>query len=524
MPECLVPECPLAECPLPECPLAEYVTTHGPDELHGDNFTGGGWCGQSSRPGDAVKLKVPDVAIGAALALSTFAVYARVSGFGFLNFDDELYVTQNAHVTAGLTTEGAKWAFTGVVAGNWMPVTLLSHMLDVQLFGMRSGMHHLVNVLLHALAAVLLFGCLRRATGERGPSAFVAFVFALHPLHVSSVAWVAERKDVLSACFWFLALYCYVRYAERPSAGRYLPVAAFFSLGLMSKPMLVTFPFTLLLLDLWPLRRLRWPGAIVEKLPLVALSAAASAVTYFAQLSGGAVQSTGLLMRAENAVLSYAIYLGQTFWPVRLAVMYPYPQSIRAAEAAAALALVLLFSGVAAGAWRTRPWVTIGWFWYLGTLVPVIGFIQAGEQAHADRYMYIPMIGLSIVLAWSAQEAALRWPAMQRPFVLAGVMACFACAARARAESAWWHDSETLFRRALAVTQRNAVAHNNLGAAMISRGGYVEAIPQLEAALRIRPDHAEANYNLGIARMLAGDSAAAIAHFETAIRVRPNYA
>ena len=498
-----------------------------------------------------------NLAICLGLLLSTLAVYSQVAGFDFINYDDPVYVYQNAHVVSGLTLANVKWAFTSVVDGNWIPVTLLSHILDVQFFGMRSGMHHMVNVWLHALSAVLLFLTLRRATGARGLSAFVAFVFALHPLHVGSVAWVAERKDVLSTVFWFLALYAYIRYTERPGLGRYLVVAAPFCLGLMSKPMLVTFPFTLWLLDLWPLRRAQWPRTIVEKLPLIALSAGASLVTYLVQGSAGFLAAIPLSTRIENVFVSYVTYIGQMFWPTRLAVYYPYPASSEPWQAAAAFAVVLAISVGALRTWRTRPYLAAGWFWYLGTLVPVVGLIQVGSQAHADRYMYVPMVGLLIMLAWGVADIAARWPRAKRVLEVAAVVSCVACLGLAWRETAYWRNSETLFQRALEVTQNNSLAENNLGMHLMTVGrnpdavshfeaalqinpnyadahnnlGFVlsqnperipDAVKQYEAALRLQPDSAEAHNGLGAALVRRGDCAAAIPHFEAALHFKPD--
>jgi tetratricopeptide (TPR) repeat protein len=500
-----------------------------------------------------------DLAIWLGLILSTLAVYSQVGSFDFINYDDPVYVYQNPHVQSGLTLASVKWAFTAVVDGNRIPVTLLSHILDGQLFGMRSGMHHWVNVLLHALSALLLFLSLRRATGARGLSAFVAFVFALHPLHVGSVAWVAERKDVLSTFFWFLALYAYVRYTERPSLGRYLAVVAPFCLGLMSKPMLVTFPFTLWLLDLWPLRRAQWPRTIGEKLPLIALSAGASVVTYFVQRSAGFLAAIPLATRLENVFISYLSYIGQMFWPTRLAVYYPYPVSIPVWQPVAAFAVVLAISAGVLRTWRTRPYLAVGWFWYLGTLVPVIGLVQVGSQAHADRYMYIPMVGLSMMLAWGAADVAQKWPRTKPVLAVAAAVSCAACLALAWREAAYWRNSGTLFERALEVTQNNSVAENNLGmhlmtvqrnldaishfeAALQINPNYTDAhnnlgfvlsqiperipdaVKQYEAALRLQPDSAEAHNGLGAALVRRGDCAAAIPHFEAALHLKPEQA
>jgi tetratricopeptide (TPR) repeat protein len=478
---------------------------------------------QAPRITAAGQQSIVDLAIWLGLILATLAVYAQVGRFDFVNYDDDLYVYDNVQVKTGLTPGNVKWAFTAVVASNWMPVTLLSHIVDVQFFGLQSGMHHLVNVLLHALSAVLLFVVLQRATRARRASAFVAFVFALHPLHVESVAWISERKDVLSAFFFFLTLYCYVRYTERPCLGRYLLVLGPFFLGLMSKPMLVTLPFTLLLFDIWPLRRVPWPKILWEKVPLFALSAGASVVTWFVQRETGAFdRATPLATRIENALISYVTYIGQTFWPVRLSVFYPYPKSIAVWQAAAAFAVILGVSALAIFAWRKRPpvapYLITGWFWYLGTLVPVIGLVQVGQQAHADRYTYIPMVGLLVILAWGAADVAGKWPRTRPAIAAAAAVSCVLWMAVAWTQTAYWRNSEALFQLALDVTGDNWVADNHLGQCLTEKGRNAEAIPYFEAALRIK-DSARDNFNLGLAlSKIPGRSADAVPHFEAALR------
>jgi protein O-mannosyl-transferase len=465
----------------------------------------------------ASQVSTLDLAIGLGLILAIFAVYSQVGTFDFLSYDDNLYVTENPHVQAGLTPESIKWALTAVVAGNWMPVTLFSHMLDCQLFHLQSGMPHLINVLFHMLATLLLFASLKRATGARWPSAFVAMLFAVHPLHVESVAWVAERKDVLSACFWFLALYAYVRYVERPTVRGYLLVALAFGLGLMAKPMMVTFPFTLLLLDVWPLRRAQFPKILWEKLPLIAMSATVSVITYFVQRTTGAVQAYALPVRIENALISYVVYIAQVLWPAGLAVMYPYRQSPAMWQAVAAGIVLLAVSAAVIFAWRTRPYLAVGWFWYLGTLVPVIGLVQVGWQARADRYMYIPMIGLLLMLAWGVAELQVKW------LVLAAAASCIACISVARMQTGYWQNSGTLFERAIDVTQDNYVAEYNLANYLMNTRRGAEAIPHFEAALRAKPDYPEAQNNLGmVLGNIPGRMPDAVSHFEAAVRLRPN--
>ncbi len=459
-----------------------------------------------------------------ALLLVTFAVYAQVRHFDFVNYDDPDYTTGNVHVRQGLTAEGLKWALTSRDAANWFPVTWVSHMLDFQLFGAESGLHHLHNVLLHALAAILLYFFLRRTTGARWRGAVVAFLFALHPLHVESVAWVAERKDVLSACFWFLTLCAYVRYTEHPDLGRYLTVALSLCLGLMAKPMVVTLPLVLLLLDYWPLARLRQRGrkAFWEKLPLLGLSAAAAIITWLVQKHAGAVKAVPLGTRLANATLSCAIYIEKTFWPSRLAVFYPYP---RAFAVFPLLAAGLFLAAITAGAIMLRrraPYLLVGWGWFVITLVPVIGLVQVGGQARADRYMYIPMVGLLIMLVWGAAELLERWRARMLAAPVAAV-ACVACAVLSWIQVGYWRNSETLFRHALAVTSDNSVANHNLGNyLMASTGRLSEAIPYLETAVRLNPDSPPAHTDLGSALAKSGRLPEAIAQFEDAIELAPD--
>ncbi len=465
-----------------------------------------------------------DLLIYLALLLVTFAVYAQVRHFDFVNYDDPDYTIGNAHVRQGLTAQGLEWALTSRDAANWFPLTWLSHMLDFQFFGPHSGWHHLHNVLLHALAAVLLFIFLERATQARWRAALVAFLFALHPLHVESVAWVAERKDVLSACFWFLTLWLYVRYTERPGSGRYLAVASSLCLGLMAKPMVVTLPFVLLLMDYWPLARLgqQWRKAMWEKLPLLGLSAAAAAITWLVQKHAGAVKLLPLSIRLENATKSYALYILKTFWPSRLAVFYPYPRTFTFLSLfASGLLLAAITVGVIVLR-RRSPYLLSGWGWFVTTLVPVIGLVQVGGQSRADRYMYIPMVGLLIMLIWGGAEILERLRANALAVPLAAA-ACMACAVLTWVQIGCWRNSETLFRHALAVTTDNSVANHSLGNYLMASGRLSEALPYLETAVSIDPDSVPAHTDLGstLARM-PGRLPDAIAQFEAAILLAPN--
>ena len=469
-----------------------------------------------------------DFLIGLALLAATFAVYAQVRHFDFVNLDDSAYNSANPHVRRGITPEGLEWAFTSGDDANWFPITRISHMLDCQLFGLASGWHHLTNVLIHGVAALLLFAFFRRATGARWPSALVAFLFAVHPLHVESVAWVSERKDVLSAFFWFLTMLAYQRYAERPGWGRYLLVVAAFCCGLMSKPMVVTLPFVMLLLDAWPLRRkARTAAILLEKVPLLALSLVVSVITWLVQQRAGAVKPLGrfpLGLRLENALVSYGVYIVQMFRPVRLAVFYPYPRHLPAWQAVLAGVVLAGASVMVVRLRRGRPYLVTGWFWYLGTLIPVIGLVQVGAQAHADRYTYIPMAGLSILVAWGAAELASRPRVKSLAAVLLSV-ACLACAVLAWFQVQHWRNSETLFRHALEATTENAVAQDNLGNYLMNvPGGLPEAVVHLEEALRIDPDSIPAHTELGnaLARM-PGRLPESFPHFHAALRLAPDW-
>jgi tetratricopeptide (TPR) repeat protein len=470
---------------------------------------------------------LPDLWICLLLLALTLAVYSQVRHFDFVNYDDPDYVTANSHVRAGLTAGGVAWAFTSYDAANWFPLTWLSHMTDSQLFGLQAGWCHLTNVWLHALAALLLFAVLRRMTGARWPSALVAFLFALHPLHVESVAWVAERKDVLSAFFWCLTLWCYARYAERPGAVRYLAVLVAFALGLMAKPMVVTLPFVLLLLDVWPLRRALRPALLREKAPLVALAAAVSLVTFLAQRHGNAVAPLAgmpALLRVENGLVSYVAYMVSMMWPSGLAVFYPYPASLSPVLVAAAGLALAGISLVAARQFNARPYLAVGWCWYLGTLAPVIGLVQVGGQARADRYTYLPMVGLSIMLAWGVEDLVARRPGARKAVIAAAVAACCACMAVTWRQLPCWTNSETLFRHALDVTSGNYLAHSNLATYYLGEQRNQEARDQAAEALRIKPHYVEAHVNLASALSRLGDAGDAEAEYRVALHREPDNA
>jgi Flp pilus assembly protein TadD len=435
-----------------------------------------------------------DFWIYALLAAAIFAAYGRVLRFGFVNYDDPVYLATNPHVRDGITWSGVLWAFTHSFAGNWFPLTWISHMLDCQLFGLDAGAHHFTNLAIHAVTTLLLFAVLRRITQARWPSAVVAALFALHPLHVESVAWVAERKDVLGALFWMLTLAAYARYVARPKPSRYAWTLAAFALGLMAKPMLVTLPLVLILLDYWPFVR---GFHIREKLPFFALSAAVSVITYLAHQQANAVVSLEIIslgMRLQNALVSYAIYIAKMFWPTGLAIFYPYPQGSLAVPAM--LAGLGSAAVTAAAIWtaRRQPYLIVGWLWYLLTLLPVIGLIQAGQQARADRYMYIPMIGLSIAVVWGAAELLRAWP--QAQMVLAATV-CAAYAVVTFTQVGYWEDGVKLFQRAVDVTGDNYVARFNLAHELREQGDDAGATRQLEEAVRIQPHSGLAHNELG---------------------------
>ena len=450
---------------------------------------------------------------GAAVFALALATFLPIRNHAWLVYDDNVYITQSAPVLAGWTRASLVWAFSSFDGANWFPLTRMSWMLDSELHGRRAGGFLWTNLLLHALATLALFDALARLTRNAPRSAFVAAVFAVHPLHVESVAWIAARKDPLSALFFALALGLYARDRERggTTAGR-LGVFACTAFGLMAKPVVVTLPFVLLLLDFWPLRRLARrdaPGrldaakvrtAIVEKWPLFALVAGFSVVTLFAQSSGGAVASLDQvdpLLRVGNAFTSYAAYLGKSLWPTGLAVFYPHSGAELSGLRVALSATLLL--AVTAAAWSqrgNRPFLAVGWLWYLGTLVPMIGLVQVGSQAMADRYTYLPLIGLGIAAAWGVPELLARLPGRRVVVPLLAVCSIAALGVATSLQLRHWRDSEALFRHALRVTERNHVAHSYLGAALLEQERTADAIREFELALRLRPDLLTVSNNL----------------------------
>ncbi|HEY5910479.1 MAG TPA: tetratricopeptide repeat protein [Verrucomicrobiae bacterium] len=551
------------------------------------------------RPSDALgaaRLRRPWV-VCLLLALATFLAYSIVARHGFVDYDDGDYVSANPHVENGLTWANVAWAFTTGHASNWHPLTWLSHMLDYQLFGRNPGAMHLVNLAIHIANTLLLFLVLRRMTGAHWRSAMVAALFALHPLHVESVAWLSERKDVLSGLFFMLTLWAYGHYAElrtpkpeiqgrsaaAPPVQRFNPSTrqrvwyslslVAFALGLISKPMLVTVPFLLLLLDYWPLDRAQgagdgaqataglgfWLRRFVEKLPFFALAVASSAATFIVQRKGGAV-STALTIgqRSSNAIVSYVRYLWKMLWPENLAVLYPHPgdwpiwQVIGSAVLLAAIFALVIWQA------RTRRYVAVGWLWFAGMLVPVIGLVQVGIQSMADRYTYVPLIGIFIIVAWGVWDLAQRWAWRKEALASAACLSLFTCGLLTMRQAEFWRDSETLFRRAVEVEPKNYLAYNNLGFYFANHGRpaealenyrksiennpnyedalnnmghalaqqqrHAEAIPYYEAALRVRPLHVEVHNNLGNGLSELGKIDEAIAHYRIALEQKPDHA
>lgn len=466
----------------------------------------------------------------ALLVLAVLVVFAQVARHDFINFDDGNYVYNNEYVRSGLSSRSISWALTSFHASYWHPVTTLSHMLDVQLFGVIAGRHLLVNVLLHALNAVLLLLLLHRITRQLWPSAFVAALFALHPAHVESVAWVSERKDVLSTLFFLLSLWTYAGWVRARDRRSYVLTIVYFALGLMSKPMIVTLPFVMLLLDWWPLRRftfddLRTPKKllplIVEKWPHFALIIPASILTMKAQ----AVAMTPLpvMIRYANAVQSYVAYLGKLVWPANLAIIYPYRTVISTSAAVAALVVLAAITAGVLTQVRKRPYLPVGWFWFLGTLVPAIGIVQVGRQSMADRFTYVPFIGLFIAVIWLLLDLTETRREVRRVLAGIGVLLLAVLGVTSYVYASKWRNSETLFRHTLSVTQRNAIAHNNLGAAVLDELRYAEAAEQFRAAVAIAPSEAS-HLGLGTALTGLGDSTGAAASYRAALALNPNSA
>ena len=464
------------------------------------------------------------------LSGATLAVYWQVLSSDFVNFDDTIYVTENEHVKRGFSWDSIKWAFAAGTVAYWHPLTWLSHMLDCELYGLRPGLHHLTNLVIHIANSLLLFLVLRRMTGAIWKSAFVAALFALHPINVDSVAWVAERKNVLSTLFWLLTMWAYATYAHRGGIIRYLAVFLLFALGLLAKPMLVTLPFVMLLLDYWPLKRLRlekWWGLVREKIPFFALSAISVYLSYLSVRRLGITLSTELVpmkLRVTHALVSYVAYIGKIILPRKLAVFYPYPQEVAVYQALGAALFLICVSIVLIWVFRNRPYLGIGWLWFVGTLVPVAGFMQAGLwPAMADRWAYVPLIGLGIITAWGVGDIAAGWHLRTSMVAFAAGVYLSALTVCTWLQVGYWHNSYTLFTHALNVTSDNYIAHLNLGNVCLKEQDVHQAISHYNKAIAIHKDYAEAHYNLGIALGLQEEYDKAISQYHTALRLKKDH-
>jgi len=462
-------------------------------------------------------------AIGLALALATLGLYAPVLGHAFINFDDDVYVTANPIVREGWSWGAFAWAWTTGYAANWHPLTWLSHITDCSLFGLQPAGHHATSAILHAVNTVLLFLLLRRMTGAVWRSAAVAALFGWHPLHVESVAWVAERKDVLSTLFFLLTIWAYLRYTEKCKFF-YVLSLLFFALGLMSKPMLVTLPFVLWLLDYWPLERFV-PGAakrlVLEKLPFLGLAAACSVITYLVQKSAGAVSvATSFEGRLLNAVLSYGRYLGRMIWPHNLAIIYPYSTQLPLVELCISVLVVAVLTWLVLKR-REQRYLAMGWFWYLGTLAPVIGVVLAGAQSSADRFTYIPSIGIFVMIVWSVADLAAKWRLPVWGPVLVGASVLAACAAVSERQLRYWTDSGTLFSHTLDVTKYNYMSWNNLGVYLLSKGDQAGGFRCFTRAATVASDDYQSWYNLGTYYLKSGRNEEAWRCFSQSLRLRP---
>jgi tetratricopeptide (TPR) repeat protein len=466
--------------------------------------------------------------MAAGLVAAIALIYANVSTYRFINFDDDAYILNNPPVRAGLTAEGIAWAFTSIRHFYWQPLTWLSHMLDCQIYGLNPGGHHVTSVIIHAANAVLLLLLLWRLTGSVYRGGFVAALFALHPLRVESVAWIAERKDVLSGFFCLLCLLLYVRYVDRPSRLRYLAVVAVFSAALMSKPMAVTLPVAMLLLDYWPLHRpASWGKLFVEKLPLFLLSAVVSALTLAGQQEMGALASLDaipLWSRVGNAIVAYAEYLAQTAWPHDLAIFYPFPAQVFLSRVLPALALLIAISVLAFLQRRRRPWLIAGWCWFVVILAPTIGIIQVGSQALADRFTYLPQIGLFVAAVWTVAELLSQAKQGRLIAIALAVTVLPALAVASHAQTGYWPDSLAVCQHAIDVTSANPVMEANLGFALAEQGRRAEAIAHYSRSLALQPVNYRTQYNLGKSLVEDNRPLEAEPHFRESARLKPDYA
>jgi len=469
------------------------------------------------------------------LALGTAALYWPITSHPFILYDDEGYVTSNHHVTTGLSWENFFWAFANGEAANWHPLTWLSHQLDCTLFGTEPGGHHLINLLFHVANTLLVFVFMRGATGAVWRSAFVAAFFAWHPLHVESVAWASERKDTLSTFFFLLTLIAYVRFVDLSkvlslkSKAFYALTLLLFACGLMSKPMVVTLPFVLLLLDFWPLGRMangkrqlaNIKMLLLEKIPFFVLTIAGSAVTYLVQTGAGAEWKTPIIERLANAVIAYVCYVAKTFWPTDLGIVYSHPKHWSIAFALGAVAMLIAWTMLCLCRWRRQPYLVIGWFWFLGTLVPTIGLVQVGAQFMADRYSYIPSLGLFIALAWAAAEFIESEPERKAIVLTLAGGALTGCLLATTIQISYWRDNVALFRRALEVSPDNYIAANCLGKAYEKSGDAVRALLLYRAAVEAEPRYPQSQFNYAISLLSFGRTAEALEHLQAAAALEP---
>ena len=509
------------------------------------------------------------------IIVTTYCVYQQVGDHGFVTFDDGLYITENFRVQSGFNLDNIVWSFTTTHASNWHPLTWLSHMLDISLFGQDPGSHHLINLLFHIANSLLLFFVFWKMTGDEWQSGFVAALFALHPLHVESVAWVSERKDLLSTFFGMLTLWSYLRYVKTGKAFSYFTAILFFTMGLMAKPMLVTLPFVLLLLDYWPLRRLRFNGRfrkasidpnrslsplLKEKIPFFILAMASCLVTVYAQQAGDSVASLDVYpmgLRIGNALVAYVGYLAKMIWPIHLAGFYPHPTFLPAYQVAGSALLLMAVFIVCGLTTRRQPYLIVGWLMYIGMLFPVIGIVQVGDQAMADRYTYVPLIGIFVILAWGLPELFEKWHIRKVGFVICAALFLPMLMITTWLQVRHWSDNISFYEHMIKVTDNNFMAHynlgvylaeheqidaaitqyqkalsikpghadanNNLGNALVIKGRYKEAIPYYTNALDRVPDDPEINNNLGVALIHAKKNEQAIRHFKLALKLRPDY-
>lgn len=476
------------------------------------------------------------------LAAAVLIVYWQVQYYDFIDFDDNIYIIENTQLQSGLTYKGLTWAFTTTHTTNWHPLTWLSLMFDYELYGLNPAGYHWTNIVFHLVNTVLLFLFLKRVTGEAAKSAFVAALFAIHPLNVESVAWVAERKNVLSTFFWILTMLAYVLYVEVPGFVRYALIVISFALGLTTKPVLVTLPFVLLLLDYWPLNRFpsgtavgrgagsRWSGIsplVYEKIPLFLLSCASCIITFCVAKSGGAVRSLATFpfdVRMANASVSYMRYLEKMVWPQNLAIFYPYEGIIIPWKVVVSCLLIAVFTAFVFSASRRFRYLPVGWLWYLGTMVPVIGLVQVGFHAMADRYAYIPLIGIFLIVSWGIADILERFHVRKALIMLSVGVIVVLLSVFSWRQVQHWQNSVTIFQHALNVTKRNYQAHQGMGNVFLNRGDFNGAIGQYIEALRFKPDHAEAMNNLGMVLMYQGRFAEAMKQYQEALRIKPNQA